>query len=155
MPDVTNLIPIPCKIITTNKTSISIYRCPSLPSGTCQTVCLSFLWCHFLISSFVHFVFVSPFTVPLKMDFGQTWWTANMATWMQLASLYDHQEILVWSKHQLDLVGNAFLLSNMVFERITFLFCFRGKCLFIWIWHLSAPQHWSSGHLKIVIWQSM
>ena len=36
-----------------------------------------------------------------------------------------------------------------------FFFLFLVKCLFIWMWHLSALQDWSSGHLKIVLWQSI
>ena len=29
------------------------------------------------------------------------------------------------------------------------------NCLFVSMWHLSAPQHWSSGHLNIITWQSV
>ena len=37
-----------------------------------------------------------PFTV-LQDGFGQTWWTGDMSIPLQFASLYDGQEVFVWS----------------------------------------------------------
>ena len=56
----------------------------------------------------------SPFHCALQDGFGQTWWTENMTIPLQFASLYDRQEIFVWSNCLLDL-GTDFLVGNMVF----------------------------------------
>ena len=56
----------------------------------------------------------SPFHCALQDGFGQTWWTGNMTIPLQFASLYDCQEIFVWSSCLLDL-GMDFRVGNMVF----------------------------------------
>ena len=39
----------------------------------------------------------SPFHFALQDGFGRTWWTGDMSIPLQLASLYDGQEVFVWS----------------------------------------------------------
>ena len=56
----------------------------------------------------------SPFHCALQGGFGQTWWTGDMTIPLQFASLYDRQEVFVWSNCWLDL-GTDFLVGNMVF----------------------------------------
>ena len=56
----------------------------------------------------------SPFHCALQDGFGQAWWTGDMTILLQFASLYDHQEVFVWSNCLLDL-GTDFLVGNMVF----------------------------------------
>ena len=56
----------------------------------------------------------SPFHCALHDGFGQTWWTGNMTIPLEFASLYDRQEVFVWSNCLLDL-GTDFLVGNMVF----------------------------------------
>ena len=56
----------------------------------------------------------SPFHCALQDGFGQTWWTGDMTIPLQFASLYDGQEIFVWSNCLLDL-DIDFLVGNMVF----------------------------------------
>ena len=56
----------------------------------------------------------SPFLCAVQDGFGQTWWTGNMTIPLQFASLYDRQEIFMWSNCLLDL-GMDFLVGNMVF----------------------------------------
>ena len=56
----------------------------------------------------------SPFHCALQDGFGQTWWTGNMTIPLQFASLYDRQEVFVWSDCLLDL-GTYFLVGNMAF----------------------------------------
>ena len=56
----------------------------------------------------------SPFHSALQDGFGHTWWTGNMTIPLQFASLYDRQEIFVWSNCLLDL-GTDFLVGNRVF----------------------------------------
>ena len=56
----------------------------------------------------------SPFHCALQDGFDKTWWTANMTIPLPFASLYDGQEVFVWSNCLLDL-GTDFLVGNMVF----------------------------------------
>ena len=56
----------------------------------------------------------SPFHCALQDGSGQTWWTEDMTIPLQFASLYDRQEVFVWSNCLLDL-GTDFLVGNMVF----------------------------------------
>ena len=56
----------------------------------------------------------SPFYCASPDGFGQTWWLGDMTISLQFASLYDGQEVFVWSNCLLDL-GTDFLVSNMVF----------------------------------------
>ena len=56
----------------------------------------------------------SPFHCALQDGFGQTWWTGDMTIPLQFASLYNGQEVFVWSDCLLDL-GTDFLVGNMVF----------------------------------------
>ena len=56
----------------------------------------------------------SPFHCTLQDGSGQTWWTGNMTIPLQCVSLYDGQEVFVWTSCQLDL-GTDFLVGNMVF----------------------------------------
>ena len=58
----------------------------------------------------------SPFHCALQDGFGQTWWTGDMSTPLQFVSLYDRQEVFVWSNCLLNL-GTGFLIGNMVFVR--------------------------------------
>ena len=59
-----------------------------------------------LTSSFFH--------CALHDGFGRTWWTGDISIPLQFASLYDGQEVFVWSDCLLDL-GTDFLVDNMVF----------------------------------------
>ena len=56
----------------------------------------------------------SPFLCALRDGFGQTWRTGDISIPLQLASLYDGQEIFVWSDCLLDL-GIDFFVDNVVF----------------------------------------
>ena len=56
----------------------------------------------------------SPFHCALQDGIGQIWWSGDMTIPMQSASLYDRQEVFVWSSCLLDL-GTDFLVGNMVF----------------------------------------
>ena len=56
----------------------------------------------------------SPFHCALQDVFGQTWWMEDMTIPLQFVSLYDGQEILMWSDWLFDL-GMDFLIGNMVF----------------------------------------
>ena len=55
----------------------------------------------------------SPFHCALQDGFGMTWWTGDMGIALQFASLYDGEEVFVWSDCVLDL-GTDFLIGNMV-----------------------------------------
>ena len=55
----------------------------------------------------------SPFHCALQDGFSQTWWTGVMTISLQLASLYNGQEVFVWSNCLLNL-GIDFLVANMV-----------------------------------------
>ena len=85
----------------------SIFPCSPTPSGTWRTPGLSIPWCCLPTSSSVCSLprLLPPFTVPCKMlsrpDERET-------------SLYDRQEVFVWSNCLLDL-GTDFLVGNMVF----------------------------------------
>ena len=56
----------------------------------------------------------SPFQCALQDGFGQTCWMGDMTIPLQFASLYNGQEVFVWSDCLLDL-GMDFLVDNMVF----------------------------------------
>ena len=55
----------------------------------------------------------SPCHCALQNGFGQTWWTGDMSIPLQFASLYDGQEVFVWSDCLLNL-GTDFLVGNMM-----------------------------------------
>ena len=54
-----------------------------------------------------------PFNCALRDGFGQTWWTGDMSIPNQFASLYDGQEVFVWSDCLPDL-GIDFFVCNTV-----------------------------------------
>ena len=56
----------------------------------------------------------SPFHRALQDGFSQIWWTGDMTIPLQFASLYDGQEVFVWSNCMLDL-GTDFFVGNVVF----------------------------------------
>ena len=56
----------------------------------------------------------SSFHCAMLDGFGQTWWTEDMTGPLQFVSLYDGQEVYVWSGCQLDL-GTDFLVGNTAF----------------------------------------
>ena len=92
----------------------SIILCYPQPSGTWRTPGLSIPW---MLSS--HFFFLSALTsspshCALQDGFGQIRWTGDMSIPLQFASLYDGQEVFVWSDCLLDL-GTDFLVGSMVF----------------------------------------
>ena len=91
----------------------SIFPCSPLPSGTCRTPGLSIPWCCLPTSSSVC-LSSSRFHCALQDGFGQTWWTGNMTIPLQFASLYDRQEVFVWSNCLLNL-GMDFLVGKIVF----------------------------------------
>ena len=75
----------------------------------------------------------SPFHYASQVGLGQTWWTGHISIPLQFTSLYDGQEVFVWSDCLLDL--SFWPLSNVDFRQtrplITrktaaslFLFCF-------------------------------
>ena len=91
----------------------SIFPCSPLPSGTWRTPGLSIPWCCLPTSSSVCLIFF-PFHCALQDGFPQTWWTGDMSILLQFASLYDGQEIFVWSNCLRDL-GTDFLVGNIIF----------------------------------------
>ena len=91
----------------------SIFPCSPLPSGTAELQVCPFpdvvfppLPLSALSSSLFH--------CALQHGFGQTWWTGDTTIPLQFASLYNGQEVFVWSDCLLDL-GTDFLVGNMVF----------------------------------------
>ena len=56
----------------------------------------------------------SPFHCALQDGFDQTWQRGDMTIPLQFESLYDGQEVFVWSDCLLDF-GTDFLVNNMVF----------------------------------------
>ena len=62
-----------------------------------------------------------PFHCALQDGFGQTWWTGDIIIPLQFASLYNHQEVLMWSSCLLDL-GTDFLIGDMAFVAWVFYF---------------------------------
>ena len=94
-------------------TSFLRFPCPPLPSGTWRTQGLSISWCCLLASLSLSALSSFPFHYALQDGFDQTWWTENMTIPLQCASLYDRQEVFVWSDNLLDL-GTDFLFGNMV-----------------------------------------
>ena len=78
----------------------------------------------------------SPFHCALQDGFGQTWWMGDMTIPVQFVSLYDHQEVFVWSNCLLDL-SKDFLVGNMVF---------------VWdVWYLVVAPHF---HGLFLLWSS-
>ena len=71
-----------------------------------------------------------PFHCALQDGFGQTWWTGNMTISLQFVSLYDRQEIFVWSNCLLDL-GTDFLVGNNGLCMRCVVFC--GNTSFPWL----------------------
>ena len=59
-------------------------------------------------------VFSSRFHCALLDGFGQTWWTVDITIPLQFATLYDGQEVFMWSHCLLDL-GMDSIVGNMVF----------------------------------------
>ena len=100
----------------------SIFPCSPLPSGTCRTPglsipCLPTSSCPFWLSShlFLHLpCLLPPFTVPCKMVLARPEEPGDVTISLQFASLYDGQEVFVWSNCLLHL-GTDFLVGNMVF----------------------------------------
>ena len=88
----------------------SIFLCSPLPSGTWRTPGLSIPWYCLPTSSSLCLVFF-PLSLCLQEGFGQTWWTGDMTIPLQYVSLYDGQEVFVWSDCPLDL-GTDFLVGN-------------------------------------------
>ena len=91
----------------------SIFPCSPLPSGTCRTPGLSIPSCCLPTSSFVCLVFFH-----LSQCLARWFWPDLMNGrhdhTTAFASLYDRQEIVMWSNCLLDL-GTDFLVGNMVF----------------------------------------
>ena len=56
----------------------------------------------------------APFLCALQDGSGQTWWTGDMTIPLKFVSLYDGQEVFVWSDCLLDL-GTDFLVGDMLF----------------------------------------
>ena len=90
-----------------------IFPCFPLPSGTCQTPGLSIPW-YFFPPVPLPALPSPPFHCALQDSFAQTWWMGHTTIPLQFASLYDCQEVSVWSNCLLDL-GTDFLVGNMVF----------------------------------------
>ena len=92
----------------------SSFPCSPLPSGTWWIPGLCIPWCC-LPTTFLNLpCFPSPLHCALYDGFGQTWWMGDMTTPLQSASLYDEQEIFMWSDCLLDL-DKDFLVGNMIF----------------------------------------
>ena len=85
----------------------SIFPCSPLPSGTWRNPGLSIPWCCLPTSSSA--LSSSPFHCALQDGFGQTWWAGDMSIPLQFASIYDGQEVFVWSNCLLDLVTDFLL----------------------------------------------
>ena len=83
----------------------SIFPCSPLPSVTLRTPGLSIPWCCLPTSSSVSVSALSSpsFQCALQDGFGHTWWMGNMTIPLQFASLYNSQEIFMWSDCLLDL----------------------------------------------------
>ena len=91
----------------------SIFPGSPLPSRTWRTPGMSIPWCCLPTSSSVWLV-LFPLSLCPQDGFSKTWWTGDMTIPLQFASLYDRQEVFVWSNCLLDL-GTDFLVGNMVF----------------------------------------
>ena len=79
----------------------SIFPCSPLSSGTWWTPSLSIPWCCLPTSSSVCLVLFRLYCA-LQDGFGQTWWTGEITIPLQFVSLYDGQEVLLWSSCLLD-----------------------------------------------------
>ena len=58
----------------------------------------------------------SPFHCALQDGFGQIWWMGDVSIPLLFVSLYDGQEVFLWSGCQMD-VGTDFLVGNMILVR--------------------------------------
>ena len=91
----------------------STFPCPPLLSGTCRTPGLSSPWCCLPTSSSVCIVFFL-----LSLCLARWFWpdlkNGKHDHTTAVASLYDCQEVFMWSNCLLDL-GADFLIGNMVF----------------------------------------
>ena len=92
----------------------SFSPCSPLPSGTWRAPGLSIPRCCLPTSSSVSALSSPPFHCALHDGFGQTWWTGDTTIPLQFASLYDGQEVSVWSDCLLDL-GTDFRVGNIIF----------------------------------------
>ena len=97
----------------TSQPTSSIFLCALQLSGTWRNPGLSIPWCS-LPTSFCACRVFFPFHCALQDDFGQTWWTGDMSIPLWFVSLYDGQEVFVWSGCLLDF-GTDFHVGNMVF----------------------------------------
>ena len=90
----------------------SIFPCSPLPSGTCRTPGLSIPWCCLPTSSSVCFVFF-----PLSKCLARWFWPDAMNRrhnhTTAVSTLYDGQDVFVWSNCLLDL-GIDFFVGNTV-----------------------------------------
>ena len=106
----------------------SIFSSSSLPSGTCPFPDVVFP--HLLLSALSS----SALHCALEDGFGQTWWMGDMSIPLHFASLYDGQEVFMWSNCLLDL-GTDFLVSNMVF---------------VWdAWYLAVAPHFHGWYTSL------
>ena len=115
----------------------SIFSCSPLPSGIWRTPGLSIPWCCLPTSSSVRLVFF-PLLLCLARWF---WWTGDMSIPLQFASLYDGQEVFVWSDFLLDL-GTDFLVGNMAFFMRCVVSC--GSTSFPWLVFFFGALLWGS-----------
>ena len=96
----------------------------------------------------------SPFHCVLHLQdgFGQTCWTGDMTIPLQFESLYDGQEVFLWSNCLLDL-GTDFLIGNMVLVRCV-VSC--SSTSFPWLVVFFGALLWGSmihKHTGIWMWQ--
>ena len=80
----------------------------------------------------------SPFHYAVKDGFCHTWWTGNMTIPLQFVSLYDRQQVSVWSNCLLDL-GTDFLIGNVIRCVVS---C--GCTSFSWLVFFYAALLWGS-----------
>ena len=97
---------------TTDDFATSYLHFSLFSTGTWRTLGLSIPWCCLPTSSSVCLVF-PPFHCALQDSFGQTWWTGDMTIPLQFASLYNRQEVFVWSDCLLDLGTDFLVVTNM------------------------------------------
>ena len=58
----------------------------------------------------------SPFQCALQCGFGQTWWSGDMSRPLQSASLYDGQDVFVWSDCLLDPCTDFLVVTWSLYE---------------------------------------
>ena len=98
---------------TTSSLHFSLF---STTPGTRRIPGLSIPWCCLPTSSSVCLIFFPPFHCALQDGFRLTWWMGDMSIPLQFASLYDGQEVFMWSDCLLNLRTDL-LVVNMVFVR--------------------------------------